>query len=53
MEDLLHRERGAAFQEPPDFESPAGTGTNTNTYVVTIQASDGGLRHDLYGGSDH
>ena len=28
------------FKTPPDFESPADTGTN-NVYLVTVEASDG------------
>ena len=31
------------FKSPPDFESPqGGDGGNSNTYEVTVQASDGG-----------
>ena len=48
MEDFSIENGVLRFKSPPDFESPAGTGpagtgTNDNTYVVTIQASDGGL----------
>ena len=33
------------FKSPPDFESPqgGGTGNASNTYTVTVQASDGGM----------
>ena len=30
------------FNSPPDFEAPAGgTGDNSNTYMVVVQAADG------------
>ena len=41
MEDFDIENGVLRFKSSPDFEAPAGTGTN-NTYVVTVQASDGG-----------
>ena len=41
MEDFSMENGVLRFKSSPDFEDPADTGSN-NTYVVTVQASDGG-----------
>ena len=37
------------FKSPPNFEDPMGGGTNgtSNTYAVTVEASDGGTMMDM------
>ena len=43
MEDFSIENGVLRFKSPPDFEMRAGTaGTDNNTYVVMVQASDGG-----------
>ena len=43
MDDFSIAENGVlTFKSSPDFESPMGGNANSNTYVVTVQASDGG-----------
>ena len=42
MEDFAIENGVLSFKSSPDYESPAGTGDDSNTYVVTVQASDGG-----------
>ena len=42
-DELFDIENGVlTFKNSPDFENPMGGIANTNTYVVTVQASDGG-----------
>ena len=55
MEDFAIENGVLRFKSPPDFEDPQGwrSDETTNTYVVTVQASDGGASHDRYGRSDH
>ena len=53
---LRHQRTGCSHSiVPPDFEAPTGGGDRgtDNTYVVTVQASDGGDRHDRYERIDH
>ena len=43
MEDFDIENGVLTFMSSPDFENPqGGNGNNSNTYVVTVQASDGG-----------
>jgi serralysin len=44
MEDFTIKDGVLRFMNSPDFEDPKGGGANgtDNTYVVTVQASDGG-----------
>ena len=42
MEDFSIENGVLRFKSPPDFENPQGSGTLNTTYVVTVQASDGG-----------
>ena len=54
MSELTIKGGVLRFKSSPDFEDPQGGSSNNSiTYEVTVQASDGGTRHDRYGASDH
>ena len=42
VEDFSIKDGVLSFKSAPDFETPRGSGSPATTYVVTVEASDGG-----------